>query len=240
MAFPAFQAGNGTNFATAATSFAINVGSPSAGNLLLVYIRFAGAPGTQTFTGYTVFAGPDASDASDDSNTIYYRWTDGTEGATDTLTTVNSVKAAAVSFVISGTENPATQPPETSTVAVGTGANADSTIVTPTGGAKDYMWMVTLGLDSETATATQPTGYDGTRMQSANSGTGGAVATNCMVWMTFRTANAASEDPGAWTSSAPANGWTAWTVAIPPPTVATFIEAPALQALQAVSRASVY
>lgn len=219
---------------------AINVGSPSAGNLLIVYIRFAGDPGATTFTGYTAFAGPDASDASDDSNTIYYRLADGTEGVSDTLTTTNSVKAAAGCYVISGAANPATQPPQTSTVAVGTAANADSTTVTPTGGAKDYMFLVTLGMDGELLSASVPTNYLGVSQLNTSSGTGGAVATNCIIWMAIRTdINAASENPGPWTSSAPNAGWTAWTLAVHPAATA-FVDNEALMVLQAVNRASVY
>jgi hypothetical protein len=218
MAFPTIPLGNGvgSGLSTANTSFNVTVSDPPAGRLLLAFLRYAAAPGAITFTGYTLLAGPDVSDATDDSTSLYYRWTDGTEGTVDTVSTVNSVKAAALVYGIDGAINPAIQAPQVSTVTIGTTANADSAIVTPTGGAKDYLFLSLLGMDSETATATAPTNYSANIGDSANSGTGGAVATNCMLWGAWRQLNAASEDPGAWTSTAPATGWTAWTVAVHP------------------------
>ena len=86
MAAPVDSARVATNSLTG-TPYTINVGSPVAGTLLLVLVRFAGAVGTITFTGYTALngAGGDASDASDDVTIIFYRWADGTEGASDSL-----------------------------------------------------------------------------------------------------------------------------------------------------------
>lgn len=220
MAFPSRTGVATSSITTAGTSLAVNfLSNPAAGQLLIILVRHAGAPGTITFTGYTVFAGPDTSDASDDSTALYYRWADGTEGASDTISWVNSVKTCAISYQVIDAENPATQAPQASTVAVGTGANANSTIVTPTGGAKDYFFLLALGMDSETATASRPSGYTAD-FGPATTGTGGAVATNCMVWMAEQQLNASSEDPAAWTSSAPNAGWTAWTVAVHPPAAA--------------------
>jgi hypothetical protein len=210
---------NDDSTATLSHTLLFQVPNPSAGELIVMFIRFAAAPGTITATGYTAFAGPDSSDASDDTSAIYYRWADGTEGGADTITTANSVKSAGTGCIVQGAENPATQAPQTSTVAIGTGANADPTTVTPTGGAKDYLWLSYLGMDGETQTASIGGGWS---LQGAdNSGTGGAAATNCLTWQATFASNAASMDPPAWTSSAPANGWTAWAVAVHPPAAAT-------------------
>lgn len=216
MATPSDAARTGTNITTAATSHTINVNSPSAGDLLIVYARFAGAAGTVTFTGYTQLA-TDSSDASDDDNYIFYRWADGTEGATDPMSTANSIKLATICWRITGACNPAIQAPFMSAVAIGTAANINPTAAPTSGqGTRDYLYLTVIGLDSETATATQPTGY--TNLASANSGTGGAVATNCMIWGASKgTTASTSDDPAAWTSSAPNAGVTAWTIAIPPP-----------------------
>lgn len=374
MAAPVDSARQATNISTAATSHNINVGSPVAGTLLIVMVRFAAAPGTVTFTGYTQLAASTA-DASDDDTRIYYRWADGTEGATDTLATTSSVKLAAISWEVTGAANPATVVPGISAAVVGTVANInpgpapagpDTTAATPDGvlsigssaaiaeragqsfvsvgttitsvtcrlakvgsptddvvieiqsdsagfpsgtvvgtvatisaaslsttatdipsscsisvavgttywvvarrsgaldssnyvnwsqisagpysggfGARfqsgawvqlgaggidlsfavaqsattqDYLFLTVIGMDSETATATAPSGYSNT--QAANSGTGGAVATNCMIWGASKQATSvSSDDPGAWTSTAPANGVTAFTIAIPAPVV---------------------
>lgn len=217
MAFPTDSARQGTNVTTASTTWNINVGSPAAGTLLIVLVRFAADPGAVTFTGYTAFAGPDTSDATDDTTVLYYRWADGTEGATDVLNPTNSVKGCAICWEITGAQNPGIQPPEASTVAVGTTTantgNPDT--VTPTGGAQDYLFLAVMGLAGElNAPTASPTNYS--TVTTANSGTGGAVATNCSVAGGSRQLNASSENPGTFTHAAATGGWTAYTVAIHP------------------------
>ena len=208
----------GTTTAATSHSLSFQVPNPSAGELIIVGLRFAAAPGTITFTGYTSFAGPDTSDASDDSTGLWYRQADGTEGGSASISTANSVKAAGGCWIITGAENPATQPPQTSTVAIGTTANANATTVTPTGGSKDYLWLQFLGMDGETQTATSAATW--TDNTNNNSGTGGAAATNCIAWQASLQSTAASMDPAAWTSSAPTTGWTVWAFAVHPPAAA--------------------
>lgn len=207
---------------TAGTTHTLNFSpNPNAGELIIVLWRFAGAPGTITFTGYTSLNGAagDTSDASDDSTIVFYRWADGTEGASDTLSTVNSVKACAVASVISGAIDPATQAPEISTVAVGTTtantANPGSRAVT--GGPKDVLYLAMMAQDGELNTPTvAPTNYGNLQVQS--SGTAGAVATNCTMGLASRQVSASSsDDPGVFTHAAAANGWTAYTVVVHPP-----------------------
>jgi hypothetical protein len=218
MAFPSVFTTAGFSLTTAGTSASFGYSlNPTAGQLVVAGIRFCGAPGTITFTGYTALTSLDTSDASDDSTILYYRWTDGAEGSTDPISWVNSVKVCCAGYVFNGAADPASQAPETSAVAVGTTAanSANSTAATPTGGAKDYLWMVFMALDGElNAPTAVPTNYSG--LGSSNSGTAGAAATNASCGIGWRQLNAASEDPGAWTHAAATTGWTAWTVAIHP------------------------
>jgi len=203
------------------TTFAVNVGSPDPFKLLIVMVRWAGAPGTLGFTGYTSLNGAsgDASDASDDSTLIVYRWTDGTEGATDNFTATNSVKGCALAWQIEGAANPAQFAPEISTVAVGTTAintaNPGSRAVT--GGPKDVLYLALCAMDGEANSPTvAPTNY--TNLTTANSGTAGLPATNCtMAGGSRAILNSNSDDPGVFTHAAAAAGWTAYTVAIRPP-----------------------
>jgi hypothetical protein len=217
MASPVDAGRNATNVSTASTSWAVNVGSPAAGTLLIVFLRFAAAPGTITFTGYTPLVAGDTSDASDDTTAIYYRWADGTEGATDTCAPTNSVKGAAICWRITGAANPATQAPEVSSVAVGTTAanSANPNSVSGTGGSKDYLFLAMAAGDGESGAYTgAPTNY--TNLQAANSGTGGLPATNCLMGGASRQLTAASDDPGAFTHAAHTTGWTAYTVVVHP------------------------
>lgn len=221
MASPVDSARQGTNVTTAATTHNVNVGSPAGGVLLIVMGRFPAAPGAVTFTGYTAIAGldPNTADASDDSTFVWYRVADGTEGATDPCNPTNSVKGAYLCWEITGAEDPTVQAPEVGTIATGTTtANSNPGATTPTGGSKDYLFLAMEAHDGEGSAATvAPTNYS--NLVTANSGTGGAVATNCIMGGASRQLTASTEDPGAFTNAAPATGWTAFTIAIHPATI---------------------
>ena len=213
MAAPTDSARQATNVSTAATTHSVNVGSPVAGTLLIVYSRFAADPGAVTFTGYTLLGGPDASDASDDTTIIWWRIADGTEGATDDLTTTNSVKGAHISWEVTGAEG---EPPLISSVNVGTTTanTAQSTSVAPVGAPQDTLYITMSGGDGEVPAYTgAPTNY--VNLQAANSGTGGAAASNCFCGGASRQITASSsDDAGAFTHGAHTNGWAAFAVAI--------------------------
>jgi hypothetical protein len=241
MAAPTDSARQATNITSASTSHAINVGSPVAQTMLIVWVRFAAAPGTITFTGYSNLA-TDATDASDDTTTVWYRWCDGSEGATDTLTTGNSVKAAAISWEVTGGENPTVAAPTISTVNIGTTAanTAESTSVAPTGAPRDTLYITMAGGDGEVGAYTAaPASYG--NLQVANSGTSGLPATNTFCGGASRQISASSsDDAGVFTHAAHTTGWTAFAVAIREATAATADQVYGPRALQAVNRSSVY
>jgi hypothetical protein len=192
----------------------------TAGQLLVLLIRAAGNNGVLASvpSGWSALVQDEGSDASNDPTHILYRWADGTEGSTLSVDFSGSIKGAAIAYRITGAINPATQPPQVSTVAVGTGTNPDPTGVTPTGGSKDYLFIAFGGLDGETQTfsaaPSTPSSYS--NLQQANSGTGGAASTNVRIAGASRQATVSSEDPGAFTAEAPETGWTAFVIAIHP------------------------
>ncbi len=214
MASPVDSARVGTSTSTANTTHAVNVGSPANGDFQVVAARFNGDPGTVTFTGYTALVSADNADASDDASYIFYRASDGSEGATDTLTTVNSVKAAFVAWVITGADTSIV--PDISTVAITAAANGcNPTSVSGTGGSKDYLFLAIMTMDGEATDPTaEPTNY--TNLVSANSGTAASTLSNTIVGGATRQLTAASDDPGAFTHGAPASGGSAWVLAIHP------------------------
>lgn len=217
MAFPVDSARQATNITTAATSHAINVGSPVSGDLLVVFARFAGAPGAVTFTGYTPIVTAEASDASDDVTYVWYRAADGTEGATDTLTTGNSIKAAAIGWVVKGARDPIVSAPAVSTVAVGTTTlnTCDPASVNGAIGSADYLFLALGGMDGEVGAFTAaPTNY--TNFQAANSGTASTAGTNVLIGGGSRQLTGSSDNPGVFTHAAANSAWTAFTVAIAP------------------------
>ena len=220
MASPVDAARTPTNIATAIDPWTINLpGSIAAGNLLIMLLRSA-AQGTGipiSATGWTeqVFT---VLDATDDETSIWYRWADGSEGATVSVDCSGIVKGCGIVWRITGAENPATQVPELSTVAIGTTTanTASSTSAAVTGGPKDVLYLALMGLDGElNAPTAAPTNY--VNLQTANSGTAGAVATNCSIAGASRQILASSsDDPGVFTHPAATTGWTAYTVAIHP------------------------
>lgn len=217
MASPVVTLATATSISTAATSINVNTGTPAAGDLAIVCGRFAGAPGTVTFTGYTIMPNsPDVADASDDSTWVWYRVCNGAEGTTDALSTVNSVKSAFVYHRITGAEAPGTQPPQDTVATIGTGANLTLPVITPTGGPKDFLYIAFSGLDGETQGFGAPSGFTLTAL--ADSGTGGAVATNCRIACAkAETTNTSSAGGGTFGNSAPNAGVTGFVIAIHPP-----------------------
>lgn len=219
MAAPADSARVATNVTTASTTHNVNVGSPVAGTLLIVYSRFAAAPGTVTFTGYTpIFT--DVSDATDDQTMVFWRWADGTEGATDVLSPANSVKAGHLSWEVTDAANEA---PNVSAAVVGTTTlnTANSGSVAPVSPPQDTLYISMCGGDGEVGAYTAaPTNY--TNLIACNSGTGGVAATNCFCGGASRQITASSsDDAGAFTHAAHTTGWTGVAVAIRAPAAAT-------------------
>jgi hypothetical protein len=223
MAAPVDAARTTTSISTAATSASINTGTPAAGDLALVIGRFATNMGTVQFTGYnSIDSGnvwPLDPDASDDWMWVWWRVCDGAEGTTDAMTWSGSSKACFIyyritghgvvdvggvsQYVTAGTGTP-----------VGTGANADPPALTPTLGSADWLWIAVAGWDGETiAASAAPSGY--ANLTNANSGTGGAVATNCLLASATKgTTATTTENPGVFTSPAPNAGWTAITIGV--------------------------
>jgi hypothetical protein len=228
VAFPAIESinpgadssagGAAATGATAATSHAVTLpATVSAGSLLMIFGRVA-ITGAVAITGggWTIIQ--DSSDASDDVTFFAWRDTlaDGTEDGTSVTVTHGNAKMSAHSVSITGAENPATQAPQSSTVAVAATTTPNPTACTPTGGAKDYLWLWFGAWDGEqTLTKTAPANY--TDRADVGTGTGGLPTTNTQQKVGDRQFNAASEDPGACgTLSVAPTGWTAWAIAVHP------------------------
>ena len=221
MAFPSVTTSIATEITTA-VSGAVTINKPSTrvpGHLFVCLLRRTGA-GTHTYPAGWVKLAEDSSDASDDVTSIAYKQIEENELSTFQMTpSTGTEKVAAIVWQIKDAHNAGQQPPELSTVAVGTSTTPNPTTVTPTGGAKDYLFLWLGGWENEQTSppTSQPTNYaSGTPDRiGANTGTAGAVATNCRVAGTTRQLNAASEDPGSWTISV-SDDWTAWAMAIHP------------------------
>jgi hypothetical protein len=91
-------------------------------------------------------------------------------------------------------------------------------------------------MDGEAATSAAPSGYS--NLFEGNTGTAGSANANARAVGASKAATASSENPGAFTSPAPATGWTGITIAIYPagtPIVPSFTAATSTSAAQTLS-----
>lgn len=215
MAFPSVRSTATTNGTTASATPVVNLPATiRAGDVLLAIVRVAASGAIGWPAGWNELF-DDASDAAAaDQAAMAWRKADGTEGATITLSSGNGKFAACVRAVQDAAD-PNIQPPEFATLAIGTSTAPNPGSLTPTGGAKDYLWMWVGCWEGEQTSppAGNPTNYSSP--SGANSGTGGTVDTNVRVATAIRQLNAASEDPGSWTISV-SDDWTATVVAFHP------------------------
>jgi hypothetical protein len=215
VAFPAVQTTAETANATEGTSHPVTLpASITAGDLILIIASKGKA--------VTINAHADYSELLDENAAaglfIAYRWAAGGE-SNPTFTASANTRTAVIAYRISGAENPATQAPQIGTTATGSSTTPDPPAVTPTGGAKDYLWIACLGRGGEeadddtwcTAAPSTPAAF-GTLLQKAC----GVAGTNLagIVASAQLNSNAASVDPGTFTIATGA--WRAQTIAIHP------------------------
>lgn len=168
----------------------------------------------------------DASDGADDQTSCAVKIADGTEDGTSiSISTGVSGKYAALSYAIGGADAYVV-----SSLATGASTSPNPPSIPAPAGTQDYLYLWMGGWEGEQTSppAGNPTNY--TNPIGSNSGTAGAIATNCRVASARRAiaANGAAEDPPAWTISV-SDDWTAFVVALwktPPPTQLPFVVAP--------------
>lgn len=183
---------------TSLHSVTMPAGVTSGDELVMIFVE---QDGTITLpTGWTQLynAGSPSTQAS---LLVCRRTSDGTEGASVTVTTSTGSRSNHIVYRLSGAG--ATEA-STGATATSTAPNADS--LTPSGGAKNYMWLVAFGQKNATVSAF-PTSYSG--------GINSSTASDCNAASCQRELNAASEDPAAATITASAE-WRAVTLAVPP------------------------
>ncbi len=219
MAFPQVLTGGSapteSATTTAGTSHVVNLPPGATGNLFLLVM----GKGTTSATINALAGWTELVDENQASGAFCaWRTCDGTEGTTTTFTSSASTKSATIVYEISGQSAVA---PQISAVASASTNAPDPNSLTPTGGAKDYLWITWFVMgqaseeaDDDTWVNNAATGY-GSLLQktSAVAGTNiGAAVASC-----HRTNNAASEDavwPAASTDQTIT--WRSFTVAVHP------------------------
>lgn len=186
------------NTAAATTTPAVTIPSDGVASKLIVCAFSPNSNPTISWTGTGFTQLIYDATAAFDGLAVIYRWTDGSEGASITPTLGTSSETVWSCLRIAGAINPATQAPQASTVnRQSVNANPDPPSLTPTGGAKDYLWIAIANTNNGSRTVTiAPSSYGNLNaFDSASAGAGVAIGT------AERQLNAASEDPGTFTVS---------------------------------------
>jgi hypothetical protein len=199
--FPSFDAVSRGEVTTGTT---FNMTMPSgivAGDLLIAIINNnTGTPGlSNPAAGWTELVD------DEDINcgcAIHWKWAVGDEnGVAQTFSSTGSMFKSYVCFRVSR----AGAPPEASARASGNGGTPNSLGLTPSWGLEKTEWVSIVTDDGGVLPATAPSGYVNIE-RSATSPTNNAITT-ARKW-----AQAASEDPGAWSSKS--GNWVAFTMAV--------------------------
>lgn len=202
-------AATNTSFAAAGGS-TMTVDLPSGvvnGSLCLIFVT--GGSGTDkdySISGWTQL-GENTVAASAATTAIFYRFCDGSEGATVSCTWTGGTQAgSAISVRLSGHHTSA--PPEVSAAASASTTTPNPASLTATWGAANNLWLVYVGCRSTVDDfVSYPTNYASDQIAWDMGSTRTRFAS--------RTTAAATEDPGAFAWTAAKNS-TAWTVAIRP------------------------
>lgn len=130
-----------------------------------------------------------------------YKWSDGTETGTFTVTSADASANDSAFFLLSIAGAHASTPPEAGNMATGTSAAADPASFDPAGwGAEDTLWVAVAGsgetstTGSFTGVASAPANYS----DYADSGISADVVGGVEGAVAFRQLNAASEDVGTF------------------------------------------
>lgn len=212
MTFPVVE-GTSTSLEDAANVTTHTIDLPAniqEGELLILLFAMDGAGVSVSGpSGWSTFIN-NSYDPSAATLVVRYKQAGASEPSSVTITTGNGQRSAHCVYRISGAEPVATQPPEGITPAVGTSTAPDPTSVTPTGGAKDYLWIAGYGADRDRTTDGYPTDYNDNQLTAVG---GGANSAGCA--LATRNLNTTNQDPDAFTISA-SDEWGAFTIAVHP------------------------
>lgn len=203
MTFPTVESSATTN-APFASSHVITMPSGIvAGDLLLLFGNVRGSSTLVFPAGWNRIANPGAGGNS--STDVQWKKAVGSDTLTVSVT-VNNDSGNYNVYRIGFAEDPDTQAPEASEA-----VSSNSPNLTPTGGAKDYLWFTSLG-SLNGANGSPPTNY-ANELSSRGGGNGMESARRAL--------NASSENPGGW--GTPGTQPTSTTIAVHPISLPTVV-----------------
>ena len=208
-----------TSLSTAATSFSVNIPTSAvAGDRVFVAFGYGVTGNTISLNGAPtgLVVEKQVEQALGGTNGLYCLVYE-VQGAETTITldATVSTKGAACACRVTGDEDPGTQAPEFSTGATGSNGPPDPDAVTPTGGSKDYLFIIAGSMGGEVALTGADADYS--NFTEADSGTAGAITSNSRTAIATRQLTAAaSDDPTAFTGGDATQEWAAMTIAFHP------------------------
>ncbi len=215
MAFPTVVTQSEGSTATDTTAHVITLPSGIvSGDLILIVLSVDMSGSDNSFTwpaGYTELF-DDSAGSKDCSFTAGYRFADGTEGATITVTSTQTEDDAWEAWRISGAH--ASTAPEVGSFANGEDTAPEPPNLTPSWGAEDTLWfaIAVRNVGSTNTYTGFPANYTDVTGNEVNSTTGSAAAN---LGTAGRNLNATSENPGAFTIDN-SDSWLANTIAVRP------------------------
>jgi hypothetical protein len=160
-------------------------------------------------------------DESGQVGSLYIAYHYGTLGSSTTFTASANTRTATIAYLISGAEDPATQAPQIGTTSSGSSTTPDPPTTTPTGGAKDYLWIACLSrageeADDDTWATASPTNFTPNPPLQKACGVPGTNLGGIVAAASFGS-NAASMNPATFTIATGA--WRSQTIAVHPSSV---------------------
>jgi hypothetical protein len=223
--FPIVGPAVATSFATSVTSMAVNLPSVVSGDLLIAVaeVRNSGTWTPPDANWHQIFTPVAAGGVGD--FTAFYRICDGSEGGSATW--IASVGTTASWQVRKVTNWHGTTVPEAATAnSGGSPSTNDPPSLTPSWGAANTAWLAIMGNTAQVVSITAaPANYSGFTANAVSSG-----GSACNTGSAYRQLNAASDDPGSFTTGSD-RWWMAATIAIRPVVIAPVTVAPAQKSI---------
>lgn len=200
MAFPVVEqvVENSTN--TAGTSHTINLPTATSNHLLLIVLD-------KGSTAATINTHTELQELLDENSAnglyIAYRFMNGLEPASYTLTTSGSTRTASLAYRISNAQNPSVTAPQIATTGTGTSATPNPPSVAPSGGTQDYLFIAFAGMageeiDDDTWGNSPPTNYTPATPRQKSCGTAGSNLGGLILSAERQLNTNAAQDPGTF------------------------------------------
>lgn len=161
--------------------------SIASGDLILIAFACDGTPTVTAPSGYTQLL----ASAFNSRRIVWYKWSSGSEPSSVDVTVDVGEAMAAVAMRISGADSN-TDPEGNGDIE---GTNVPNPLsLSPSWGSDDNLWVIGTGGDGRCTVTTWPTNYS-----TNTAGTYYDHSNGTHLWVAWRTAAAATEDPGAFT-----------------------------------------